>query len=206
MTLNRTPMTKQLFALLIAATLVVSCGEKNNNQTVDQLIAAKNNKELQARKATIQADLAKIEAALATLNVRKEEALVSVATLKDTVFNHYLDIQGSVETKENILIQPEMPGTLVALNVKAGQRVSKGQLLARVDDGGSSQQVASLETQYQLAKTTFERQKKSLESKNWFRNSVFTSTNTNVEFTTFRSTSQSYVVKNGNSRAILWYH
>lgn len=159
MTLNRTPMTKQIFSLLIAATLVVSCGQKDNNQTVDQLIAAKNNKELQARKATIQADLAKIEAALATLNVRKEEALVSVATLKDTVFNHYLDIQGSVETKENILIQPEMPGTLVALNVKAGQRVSKGQLLARVDDGGSSQQVASLETQYQLAKTTFERQK-----------------------------------------------
>ena len=159
MTLNRTPMTKQIFSLLIAATLVVSCGQKDNNQTVDQLIAAKNNKELQARKATIQADLAKIEAALATLNVRKEEALVSVATLIDTVFNHYLDIQGSVETKENILIQPEMPGTLVALNVKAGQRVSKGQLLARVDDGGSSQQVASLETQYQLAKTTFERQK-----------------------------------------------
>jgi len=159
MTLNRTPMTKQIFSLLIAATLVVSCGQKDNNQTVDQLIAAKNNKELQARKATIQADLAKIEAALATLNVRKEEALVSVATLKDTVFNHYLDIQGSVNTKENILIQPEMPGTLVSLNVKAGQHVSKGQLLARVDDGGSSQQVASLETQYQLAKTTFERQK-----------------------------------------------
>jgi RND family efflux transporter MFP subunit len=152
-------MTKQIFSLLIAATLVVSCGQKDNNQTVDQLIAAKNNKELQARKATIQADLAKIEAALATLNVRKEEALVSVATLKDTVFNHYLDIQGSVNTKENILIQPEMPGTLVSLNVKAGQRVSKGQLLARVDDGGSSQQVASLETQYLLAKTTFERQK-----------------------------------------------
>ena len=159
MTSNRTPMTKKILPLLIAATLIVSCGEKDNNQTVDQLIAAKNNKELQARKALIQADLAKIEAALATLNVRKEEALVSVATLKDTVFNHYLDIQGSVETKENILIQPEMPGTLVALNVKAGQRVSKGQLLARVDDGGSSQQVASLETQYQLAKTTFERQK-----------------------------------------------
>jgi RND family efflux transporter MFP subunit len=152
-------MTKLIFPLLVTTSLLVSCGDKQNDQTVDQLIAAKNNKELQARKATIQADLAKIDAALATLNVRKEEALVSVATLKDTVFNHYLDIQGSVNTKENILIQPEMPGTLIALNVKAGQRVSKGQLLARVDDGGSSQQVASLETQYQLAKTTFERQK-----------------------------------------------
>ena len=156
---NRTPMTKLIFPLLVATSLIVSCGDKQNDQTVDQLIAAKNNKELQARKAAIQADLAKIDAALATLNVRKEEALVSVLTLKDTVFNHYLDIQGSVNTKENILIQPEMPGTLIALNVKAGQRVSKGQLLARVDDGGSSQQVASLETQYQLAKTTFERQK-----------------------------------------------
>jgi len=156
---NRTPMTKKIFPLLIAAILIVSCGEKDNNQTVDQLIAAKNNKELQARKAVIQADLAKIDAALATLNVKKEEALVSVMTLKDTLFNHYLDIQGSVNTKENILIQPEMPGTLVVLNAKAGQHVSKGQLLARVDDGGSSQQVASLETQYQLAKTTFERQK-----------------------------------------------
>jgi RND family efflux transporter MFP subunit len=152
-------MTKKILPLLIAATLIVSCGEKDNNQTVDELIAAKNNKELHARKAVIQADLAKIDAALATLNVKKEEALVSVMTLKDTLFNHYLDIQGSVNTKENILIQPEIPGTLVVLNAKAGQHVSKGQILARVDDGGSSQQVASLETQYQLAKTTFERQK-----------------------------------------------
>lgn len=159
MKFNNIPMTKKIVSLLIASAIFASCGNKDNTQTVDQLIAAKNNKELQARKAAIQADLAKIDAALATLNVRKEEALVSVATLKDTVFNHYLDIQGSVDTKENILIQPEMPGTLIALNVKAGQRVSKGQLLARVDDGGSSQQVASLETQYQLAKTTFERQK-----------------------------------------------
>ncbi|WP_310594438.1 efflux RND transporter periplasmic adaptor subunit [Flavobacterium sp.] len=152
-------MTTKILPLIIASALVVSCGDKQNNQTVDQLIASKNNKELQAKKALIQADLAKIDAALATLNVKKEEALVSVLTLKDTLFNHYLDIQGSVNTKENILIQPEMPGTLVMLNAKAGQHVSKGQILARVDDGGSSQQVASLETQYQLAKTTFERQK-----------------------------------------------
>lgn len=159
MKFNSTLMSTKILPLIITTILLGSCGNKENNQTIDELIASKNNKELQAKKALIQADLAKIDAALATLNVKKEEALVSVMTLKDTLFNHYLDIQGSVNTKENILIQPEMPGTLVALNVKAGQHVSKGQILARVDDGGSSQQVASLETQYQLAKTTFERQK-----------------------------------------------
>ena len=79
--------------------------------------------------------------------------------MKDTVFSHYLEIQGSVNTKENILVQPEFQGTLVSLNVKAGQRVSKGQVLGKIDDAGLSQQVASLENQYALAKTTFERQK-----------------------------------------------
>lgn len=156
---NNSKMVNKITLFVAITFFVMSCGNKDNNLTIDQLIAAKNSKELQAKKSQIQADLAKIEAALATLNVKKEEALVSVMTLKDTLFNHYLDIQGSVNTKENMLIQPEIPGTLIALNVKAGQRVSKGQVLGRVDDGGSSQQVASLETQYQLAKTTFERQK-----------------------------------------------
>ncbi len=158
-TQNNYKMANKIMVFTAFAFLVMSCGNKDNSPTIDQLVEAKNSKELQAKKSLLQADLEKIEAALATLNVKKAEALVSVATIKDTLFNHYLDIQGNVNTKENILIQPEMPGTLIALNVKSGQRVSKGQVLGKVDDGGSSQQVASLETQYQLAKTTFERQK-----------------------------------------------
>ncbi|WP_338407071.1 efflux RND transporter periplasmic adaptor subunit [uncultured Flavobacterium sp.] len=151
-------MKKILFLTLLSA-ILFSCGKKEETQNIDTLIEAKNLSALQAKKALIQADLTKIEEALATLDVRKEEALVSVITVKDTVFSHYLEIQGSVNTKENILVQPEFQGTLVALNVKAGQRVSKGQILGRVDDAGLSQQVASLENQYALAKTTFERQK-----------------------------------------------
>ncbi len=151
---------KRIITILTLSLVLFSCGKKETNASIDDLIKSKNTKELQAKKALIQADIAKIDAALATLEVKKaEEALVSVATVKDTLFNHYLDIQGNVNTKENVLVQPEIPGTLVTLNVKAGQHVAAGQILGRVDDGGSSQQVASLETQYQLAKTTFERQK-----------------------------------------------
>ncbi|HLP63466.1 efflux RND transporter periplasmic adaptor subunit [Flavobacterium sp.] len=138
---------------------ILSCSKKENSDNIDDLISAKNPTALQTKKAALQADIAKIDEALAALNVKKDEALVSVMTVKDTVFNHYLDIQGNVDTKENVLVQPEMPGTLTSLTVRAGQRVGKGQILGRVDDGGLSQQVASIETQYQLAKTTFERQK-----------------------------------------------
>jgi len=152
-------MSKKILSILVLSTLLFSCGGKENNESIDDLIKSKNTKELQSKKALIQADLAKIDDALATLNVKKDEALVSVITLKDTTFNHYLEIQGNVDTKENILIQPEFSGNLTSLNVKAGQRVSKGQILGRVDDAGMSQQLASLENQYNLAKTTFERQK-----------------------------------------------
>lgn len=151
-------MRKILLTALLSLA-ILSCSKKENSDNIDDLISAKNPTALQTKKAALQAEIAKIDEALATLNVKKDEALVSVLTVKDTVFNHYLDIQGNVDTKENVLVQPEMPGTLTSLTVRAGQRVGKGQILGRVDDGGMSQQVASIETQYQLAKTTFERQK-----------------------------------------------
>ena len=151
---------KKILSITALSILLFSCGGKENNQSIDDLIKSKNTKELQAKKALIQVDLAKIDDALATLVVAKnEEALVSVLSVKDTTFSHYLEIQGNVDTKENILVQPEFSGNLTSLTVKAGQRVSKEQILGRVDDAGMSQQLASLENQYALAKTSFERQK-----------------------------------------------
>jgi RND family efflux transporter MFP subunit len=150
---------KKIILFTTISLLLLSCSKNEKEASIEQLISDKNVTALQAKKATLQAELTKIDDALASLDVKKEEALVSVQTIKDTVFNHYLEVQGSVNTKENILVQPEFSGTLTALNVKAGQRVSKGQILGKVDDAGMSQQLASIENQYALAKTTFERQK-----------------------------------------------
>ena len=150
---------KKLLYLFSFSLLLLSCNNASKTENIDDLISAKNVKALNEKKAALQADITKIEGALATLDVKKEEALVAVQTVKDTIFSHYLDIQGNVDTKENILVQPEFSGTLTSLTVKAGDRVSKGQILGRVDDGGMSQQLANAENQYTLAKTTFERQK-----------------------------------------------
>ena len=151
-------MSKKIIVIAILSLSIISCANKENSN-IDQLISSKNVKGLQERKATLQAEITKIEEALATLEIKKVEALVEVSTVKDTLFNHYLEIQGSVDTKENILVQPEFSGTLTSLTVTAGQRVTKGQILGRVDDAGMSQQLASLENQYALAKTTYDRQK-----------------------------------------------
>lgn len=150
---------RKLLYLFAVSLFLLSCSNGEKKESIEDLIKAKNVTALNARKTELQAEIAKIEEGLATLDVKKDEALVSVLTVKDTVFNHYLDIQGSVDTKENILVQPEFNGILTSLTVKAGQKVSKGQILGRVDDAGMSQQLASAENQYNLAKTTFDRQK-----------------------------------------------
>lgn len=156
---NPYPMTKKIIQCIILSSVLISCSNGSKNETIDALISEKNVKGLNEKKAALQAEISKIENALAKLDVNKEEALVSVLTLNDTIFTHYIAIQGNVNTKENILIQPEFSGTLTSLTVKAGDRVSKGQILGRIDDAGMSQQLASAQNQYSLAKTTFERQK-----------------------------------------------
>jgi membrane fusion protein (multidrug efflux system) len=151
---------KKILILTTLSILLIACNSSEKNKSVDDIIASKDVKAITAKKAELQTQLTQIDEALATLDVNKEVvALVTAIKLKDTLFNHYLEVQGSINTNENVLIQPEFPGNLVELNVKAGQKVSKGQILGRTDDGGMSQQLASAENQYALAKTTFERQK-----------------------------------------------
>jgi len=150
---------RKLILFTALSLVLASCGNKEAN--VDSIIKSQKLEDIKAKRAELQADITKLDEALAALDKTKaEEALVSVYTAKDTVFNHFLEVQGNVDTKENLVIYPQFSGTLVSLNVVAGQKVSKGQVLGRIDDGGMGQQVAQLETQLALAKTTFERQKR----------------------------------------------
>lgn len=148
----------RIFLYTIFVFFLVACGKENN--TTEQAIASNNLKTLKARRGALQAEITLLDDAIAKLDTIKDLALVSVEDVRDTVFTHYVELQGNIATKENILIQPEMSGALTQLLVKAGQKVSKGQLLGRIDDAGMSQQVAQLETQLELAKTTYERQKR----------------------------------------------
>jgi RND family efflux transporter MFP subunit len=75
-------------------------------------------------------------------------------------FDHYFEIYGEVETNKNILLYPETQGPINSIKVKEGQRVSKGQSLASIDNQIVRSQLAELETNYALAQTTFEKQKR----------------------------------------------
>ena len=157
---------KNIFTLLIFALLILSCsGDKN--KSVEDIIATENlelirkkKTELDASAKEISNQLKQIEAKIKILDPQEKIPLITTFEAKETVFTHYLELQGSVSTKQNIIIYPEFSGVLSHLYVKKGQRVSKGQILAKIDDGGLSQQLSQLKIQTALAKTTFERQER----------------------------------------------
>jgi RND family efflux transporter MFP subunit len=146
--------------------LATSCGS-GEESSVKDIIAEKNVEAIRSKRTAMSAQLKALEdqvklldSAIAELDDNAKLPLVSTMEVEKQEFLHYLELQGSVMTDQNVLVYPEMAGTLNRVYVKEGQRVSKGQLLAAIDDGGLSSQLAQLKTQEALAKTTFERQKR----------------------------------------------
>ena len=155
---------KNILALLVTSLFILSCGDDKKNTTasvlengtLEQLRAKRT--ELVKQADALNKELILIDDAIGKKDANHKMALITVIEAKDTVFNHYLELQANVQTKENIILNAEYGGVLQEVYVTEGQNVTKGQILGKIDDGGLSSQLAQMETQAALAKTTFERQ------------------------------------------------
>ena len=162
---------KNILYTTLVALLLISCGSEKG-QSVEDLIAQGNLEAIRAKKNEIseqqkalETEAKQLDSIISVLDSNEKLPLVTTITVQQQRFVHYLELQGAVKTKQNVLVYPEMPGTLQRVYVSEGQRVSKGQILAKIDDGGVASQLSQLKTQAELAKTTFERQKRLWEQK-----------------------------------------
>lgn len=156
---------KNIYSLLLIS-LFVAC-TNGKEQSVEELIASddavaiqKKKDELVNQQQALAVQIKQLDNKLQSISPDRNVPLITTFLAQPEEFKHYLELQGSVETKQNIVITPETGGIITKIYVKEGQNVTKGQLLASIDDGGLSQQKAQLEIQADLAKTTFERQKR----------------------------------------------
>jgi membrane fusion protein (multidrug efflux system) len=101
-----------------------------------------------------------LKEAIVALDTLKKLPLVSTFKTNKQAFKHYLELQGNVQTKQNVLIYPEFAGVLEKVLVAKGEKVQKGQVLALINNGGMTEQLAQLEAKAALSKTTFERQER----------------------------------------------
>lgn len=136
------------------ATIVAACGDTNDKQArLDKL-------------KTQQADLAKQISELEkevgsggkdTLAARTKD--VAVTELKLRKFDHYVQTQGVIEAEDNILVSAKSMGVITQVYVKEGQSVSKGQILAQIDNSLVLRNAEGVKSQLALATSVYERQK-----------------------------------------------
>ncbi|WP_421765223.1 efflux RND transporter periplasmic adaptor subunit [Ekhidna sp.] len=155
----------QLLTLIITLSIVVGCG--GNESSVETILTEGNMENIRAKKKELAAQyndledqIALLDSAIAANTENSNLPLVTTFQTKKEKFLHYVELQGDVTTKQNVLIYPEAPGTLLKVYVDEGQKVKKGQLLGIIDNGGLESQLIQMKTQLELAKTTFERQER----------------------------------------------
>ena len=155
---------KYIYSLALTSLLLASCGN-DKKKTVEDIIETNNLELIRQKKAELDAtaqeismQLKQLDNSIKELDPQEKVPLITTFTAEESVFDHFVELQGNVSTKQNVVITAEYGGVLRQVYVKEGQNVSKGQMLAKIDDGGLSQQLAQVKIQAALAKTTFERQ------------------------------------------------
>ena len=158
-------MTKHILSFILLSLTVFGCQEKT--LTVEQVIATNDLSQLRTTRANLGAqhqalsqDLADLDRAIGKLDQSEKLSLVTAMVVQPERFEHFVQVQGDVATKQNIVLYPQFSGQLKKLHVVVGDEVKKGAVLATLDDNGLSQQLNQLKVQEALAKTTFERQEK----------------------------------------------
>jgi membrane fusion protein (multidrug efflux system) len=153
---------KAQYIFLLAATLFVTAcgGEKKPNTLAEKKEAlAKLKADAKTLTEKITALETELKAADPTLKAAEKVIPVVTTTLEPRSFKSFIEIQGTVETKNTATATPRMAGTYTTVYVKEGQTVKAGQLLAKIDNAILRDQIAALKQQMELVNTVYDKQK-----------------------------------------------
>ena len=119
---------------------------------------------LQGCKDRIGSEAGKVE--------RQEVTGVETAIVEPVSINDYYEAAGTVRARITSAVSSRVPGRVIAIPVKAGDRVKAGQVLVRLDDSDAVQRVRAAEQAAAaarqnkiLADSTYERSRKLYEGR-----------------------------------------
>jgi len=156
-------MKKIIYTLGISF-LLINCSQEMVDTSNTNGVEGINLEELNIQKANytqqindLKLELKKINSAIDALGSSEKRTLITAFITETQSFEHQIEIQANIKTRQNVLVYPEFAGRLITLKVVEGQNVKKGNLLALIDDAGITDQLDQMILQLNLAKTTFER-------------------------------------------------
>lgn len=143
---------KKIIYYSVVMVLLLSCGHGTDKK-------AELNK-LKGERDKLNTQISQLESTIDPTGKKNEKKPVSVnvSDATETVFNHYIKVQGIVDGDQNIAVSPQISGIVTAVYVKEGSVVKKGQVLAELDAQVLKQSVEEVKTQLDLAKNIFVKQ------------------------------------------------
>ncbi len=146
-------MKRNLIIIVVLSLLIIpACRRGDRQAELDRL---------EAQREALDKRIDQLKDELARTNGQApEEALAYVrgTEVRPSLFQHFIQVQGTVESDNNILIPAQSNGMVKHLSVRQGDRVIEGQILAELDGAILESSLAELQNSLSLATTIYERQ------------------------------------------------
>lgn len=151
-------MNKYILSIIIASILLVACQPEQDELTIKRTEL----KEKTTLLRTLQSEITTLQEEVETLSPEKkrDSVMVEISPIAIEPFVRKVNIQGSVISDETVFASSEMGGRILSVNVKEGQQISRGTLVATVDMETVQLQINEMQTTLELANTVYERQKR----------------------------------------------
>ncbi len=149
-------MKKIIYPILMV--LMAACADSSQQTELSELRDRRD--ELRAKYDDMGHEIRELESQIAELDTNRRRTLVTVLPARIDTFQHFFEIYGNVDVKRNALLMAESPGIVKKILVRDGESVSQGQVLFHLDDAVIRKNQAELRTNYDLAKSLFERQER----------------------------------------------
>ncbi|WP_460638152.1 efflux RND transporter periplasmic adaptor subunit [Larkinella harenae] len=151
---------KTYYMIGLAAAIFMSCSSEEKKSD----IASKKQElaDLKAQQTELAGKIRTLEAEVSKLDpnqvVQTKVKDVTVAPLAATTFKHFVELQGTIDAKNNVQVSPKAGGPVTAVYVKEGDAVKAGTVLAKIDDQILRESLEEIRNQLTLANTVYEKQ------------------------------------------------
>lgn len=142
------------------AALAISCAQEEGvDAKITRLAELKDQvSSMNSEIKTLESEISKLDPEFAKSN--KKSILITTATARKGEFSHFVEVTGSVLSKKNVSISAETSGRILEVPAIEGMRVTKGQILARIDAESIQRNIEEMESSLELATTIFQKQER----------------------------------------------
>jgi len=158
-TLENINNMKNLLFILIIGVSVTACNPERDTETVKKEITETKSSidELNIQLQELETELMSINSDGNNTYTGKKIAVRTMTATKQN-FEHYFEATGELESINEAFISPEVNGQVVKIAVIEGQKVKKGQMLAKLNTSLIEKNIQEIETQLEFAKIMYDKQ------------------------------------------------